>query len=728
MSVALLRNGLWAVVALMVSVGCGSAGPGTAPAPAPAREPLAAAPAAGTPEATAPDTVRPGRFDTGKMWTFENPPLDYFEEAYAFRPSAEWLLRARLAALRLPNCTASFVSPDGLVMSNHHCARESATAVSLPDEDLLANGFYASRPADERRVPDLHVDQLVEIRDVTAEVDRAAASRRGDAEQAAARDSAAGAIGERLGGELGLVCEVTSLYYGGRFSAYCYRRYEDVRLVFVPEGAVGYFGGDPDNFTYPRYAFDVSFFRVYGDDGRPLTAEHWFSWSDHGAREGDPVFVIGNPGSTSRLNTMAQLEYKRDLQYPFTIRLLESRAAILAQHMERFPETRSELINDYFSLTNSLKAYRGELAGLETPTLLARKAAFERDFRAAVAADSALARQYGRLWTEIADLRRRIARISPELNGLNQGGMVRSATLLAAAQLLQYGPAAASGQVPADVLSEFRAEVEAVAIDPELERSMLAAQLADAQALLGEDDPFVRAALAGRTPEEAARALLDASVVDDSTGRADLLDRPSAIATSADPALTLMRQALPRLQRVSQDYQQLIAQEEARTARLARALFEVYGTDIPPDATFTLRLADGLVAGYDYNGTRAPAFTTFYGMYDRNASHGGREEWALPERWIKPGPDFDLSTPLNLVTTNDIIGGNSGSPLINTAGELVGLIFDGNIESLPGDFIYTTEVARAVSVHSAGILEALRDLYRAERLVAEIEGARRPAR
>lgn len=727
MSVTLLRSGRWAVVTLIL-IGCGSAGPGTVPAPAPAREPPAATPMAETAEPSVADTVRAGRFDTGKMWTFENPPLDYFAEAYGFRPSTEWLASARLAALRLPNCTASFVSPDGLVMTNHHCAREGATAVSLPDEDLLANGFYASSQADERRVPDLHVDQLVEIRDVTGEVDRAAGLRRGDTEQAAARDSTAAAIGERLGGELGLLCEVTSLYNGGRFSAYCYRRYEDVRLVFVPEGSLGYFGGDPDNFTYPRYAFDVSFFRVYGDDGRPLSTEHWFSWSEGGAREGDPVFVIGNPGSTSRLNTMAQLEYKRDLQYPFTVRLLESRAAILDEHMKRFPETRSELINDYFSLTNSLKAYRGELAGLQTPALMARKAAFEREFRAAVARDSALSGRYGRLWTEIADLRRRIARISAELNGLNQGGMVRSSTLLAAAQLLQYGPAAASGQVPADVLSEFRAELEAVAIDPALERSMLAAQLADAQALLGNDDPFVRAGLAGRTPDEAAQALLDASVVDDSTGRADLLARPAAIATSADPALALMRQALPRLQRVSQDYQQLLAQEEARTARLARALFEVYGTDIPPDATFTLRLADGVVAGYDYNGTRAPAFTTFFGMYDRNASHAGREDWSLPERWLTRGPAFDLSTPLNLVSTNDIIGGNSGSPLINTAGEIVGLIFDGNIESLPGDFIYTTEAARAVSVHSEGILEALRDLYHADRIVSEIDGARRPTR
>jgi len=731
MSWNLLTGRRLALVALGFAAACGGGGAAPTPAPTPAAPPVAAAPA---PSPTTrepgplPDTVQAGRFDTGKMWTFENPPLDYFAEAYGFRPSAEWLARARLAALRLPNCTASFVSPHGLVMTNHHCAREAATAVSLPDEDLLTDGFAAAGGADERKVPELHVDQLREIRDVTDEVERAAAARRSEREQASARDSAVEAIGARLSGELGLTCEVTSLYHGGRFSAYCYERYEDVRLVFAPEASIGYFGGDPDNFTYPRYALDVSFFRVYGDDGQPISNDQWFSWSADGAREGDPVFVVGNPGSTSRLNTVAQLEYKRDVEYPFTIRLLESRAEILAAHMEHFPESRPELINDYFGLTNSLKAYRGELAGLETPSLMARKVAFERDFRAAVVADSALARRFGRLWTDIADVRRRLARISPELNALNQGGSVRSVTLLAAAQLLQYGPAAASGQVAQDVLTEFRNEVEALVIDPELEADILAAQLADAQMLLGNDDSFVRAALEGRRPEEAARALLAGSVVDDSAGRADLLARPAAIAESQDPALSLMRLALPRLQRLIGEYQQLIAQEEARTAQLARALFEVYGTTIPPDATFTLRLADGVVASYDYNGTRAPAFTTFYGMYDRNASQAGREEWALPERWLKRPEGFDLITPLNLVSTNDIIGGNSGSPMINTAGEIVGLIFDGNIESLPGDFIYTTESARAVSVHSAGILEALRDLYRADRIVQEIEAARRPSR
>jgi hypothetical protein len=656
------------------------------------------------------------------MWTFENPPLEYFEAEYGFRPSEEWLSHARLATLRLPNCTASFVSPAGLVMTNHHCARESATAVSLPGEDLLTDGFLAAAPEDERSVPDLYVDQLVEIHDVTAEV--VGTSPMAGAAQVAARDSAAAAIGERLGGDLGLSCEVTSLYYGGRYSAYCYQRYDDVRLVFAPEGAIGYFGGDPDNFTYPRYSFDVSFFRVYGEDGRPLSTDYWFPWSEAGAEEGDPVFVVGNPGSTSRLNTVAQLEYKRDLDYPFTIRLLESRAEVLAAHMDRRPETRQELINDYFSLRNSLKAFEGELAGLRNPSLMGRKVAFERDFQAAVAGDSGLEARYGRLWDEIADLRRRLGRISPELNGLNQGGFVRSVTLLAAAQLVQFGPAAASGRVPDDVLADFRAELEALVVDPELEQAILAAQLADARLLLGDDDPFVRAALGGQEPLEAAATLLQTSAVDDSAGRSGLLAEPASIATSADPAIVLMRQALPRLQRASRDYQQLLAQEEARTAQLARALFDVYGAAIPPDATFTLRLADGVVAGYEYNGTRAPAFTTFFGMYDRHFGQPDREEWVLPERWLTRPGAFDLDAPLNLVSTNDIIGGNSGSPLIDRDGAIVGLIFDGNIESLPGDFIYTTEAARAVSVHSAGILEALRDLYGADRIVREIEGAR----
>jgi hypothetical protein len=356
---------------------------------------------------------------------------------------------------------------------------------------------------------------------------------------------------------------------------------------------------------------------------------------------------------------------------------------------------------------------------------MARKAAFERNFRAAVAKTPELAARYGTLWNEIADLRQQIARLAPRLNALNQGGLLRSKTLELATGLLQYGPAAASGMVPEDQLAGFKAELAGATVNAELDIRILAAQLDDARTLLGADDPWVVEALGGRSALEAARAIVSGSALPDSARRAALLQQPGTVSGSADPALRLMRSALPRLQQVGQQVQQLTAQEEVRTGKLARALFEVYGSNIAPDATFTLRLADGVVNGYAYNGTEAPWFTTFHGVYDRFHSFAGREEWSLPRKWQSPPAAFDLKTPLNFVSTNDIIGGNSGSPVIDREGRVVGLIFDGNIESLPGDFIYTTEVARAVSVHSEGILEALRDLYGARRIVEELTATRR---
>jgi hypothetical protein len=712
---------------------CSSAAP--APAPAPARAPAgqASAPAArrdtlvlmGQPTVvgTLP-TVEAGRFDTGKMWTFEHPPLDYFQEAYGWRPTEQWLDHVRLSALRLPNCTASFVSPDGLVMSNHHCAREAETAVQRPGEDLLATGFYAATQAEERRVPDLYVDQLVQIKDVTADIQSAMRPGQSDQQEVEARDQKVDEVGQQLSQQTGLKCDVTSLYDGGEYSAYCYRRYTDVRLVFAVETQIGYFGGDYDNFTYPRYDLDVSMFRVYGPDGQPLKTSDYLAFSDSGATPGTPVFVIGNPGSTSRLMTVAQLEYRRDHYYPFVIGLLQSNADVLQQYMKRHPDQRTKYINDYFGYTNSLKAYTGELKGLQTPELMARKVAFEKKFRGAVAADTALERKYGSLWDDIASLRKRIGAIAPQLNALNQGGSLRSQTLATALGVVQYGHAAGSGMVPDSSLREFRQQLDTTHINPELDAMVLAAQLRDAEHLVGPDDPFVQAALQGRTPDSAAAAIVRGSAMPDSAKRAALLTDPARIALSTDPAIELMRDVLPRLARLYQQYQQLNDAEQVRTARLGRALYDVYGNSIPPDATFTLRLADGVVRGYEYNGTLAPPMTTFYGLYNRHFSHAGQADWALPPRWAKPPASFDLATPLDVVSTNDIIGGNSGSPMVNEAGRIVGLIFDGNIESLPGDFIYTTETNRAVAVHSRAILSALRDVYGATRIVHEIEAAK----
>jgi hypothetical protein len=656
------------------------------------------------------------------MWTFENAPVAYFREAYGFTATDEWLEHVRLASLRLPNCTASFVSPHGLVMSNHHCARGSASQVTREGEDLLTDGFYAATLEDERRVPGLWVDQLVTMEDVTSLVTGVVGPDQADPSSVQRLQEVQQAIGDSASDAHGLRCSVTSLYQGGKFSLYCFKRYDDVRLVFVPELQIGYFGGDADNFTYPRYVVDASFFRVY-QDGEPYRPEKFFVWSETGAQVGDPVFVIGNPGSTERLSTMAQLEFARDYREPMVVRLLQSRTDILSQYMDHHPETRPRYINQWFGWMNSLKLYRGRLEALNDPEIMGRKLGFEQQFQSAVSADPALDAKHGTVWAEIADVRTAMAEVYPTVMALNFSGSLRSQTLATAAEMLRYAAAVQRGE-PDSVTGPLRMRIANREIDTRLDRHLLAAQIEDVQSVLDPADPFAVQALGDtRDAESAAKTIIDGSPsVVDQEARAAMLDDPARCLDSREPAFVLAREALPRFEQARQRYGRLSARESAHTAQLARALFDVYGTDLPPDATFTLRIADGVVATYDYNGTKAPAWTTFYGMYDRHYSHQGDDQWALPDRWLDPPADFDMSVPLNMVSTNDITGGNSGSPVINTDLEVVGLIFDSNIEGLSGDFIYTTEVARSVSVRVEGILEALRHMYRVGRIVEELTG------
>ena len=384
----------------LVAAGCASSG-SQQPAPV---QPVAAAPE--TVEVETPyKALEPGRFDMGKMWTFENAPLDYFEEEYDFRPSQDWLDHVRLASLRLPNCTASFVSSDGLVVTNHHCARESTSSVSEEGESLLDDGFYATTMAEERRVPDLYVDQMILMEDVTATVREAVTAMASQERQAEEREARQEAIGDSVSALHELECSVTELYNGGKYSLYCFKRYDDVRLVFTPELKIGYYGGDPDNFTYPRYNLDVTFFRVYDEDGNPYQPERYYGWSETGAAEGDPVFVIGNPGSTSRLSTMAQLEFNRDYNEPILVHLLQTRTDVLKHYMDHHPETRDDLINDWASWMNALKLYMGREKALNDPTVMGRKLGWELAVREAVANDRELRAKYAHLWDEIAQLR-----------------------------------------------------------------------------------------------------------------------------------------------------------------------------------------------------------------------------------------------------------------------------------------------------------------------------------
>ncbi len=676
------------------------------------------------------DTVQARRFDNGKMWTFDAPPVEYFREAYDFAPDSAWFARARLGTLRLPNCTASFASPHGLVLTNHHCGRDHATAVGQSGEDILENGFYASGLEAERPVPGLYVDQLVAIRDVTERIEGAVADAETAAERAEARRAAIERIQEEIaaerGGEAaGVHVEVIPLYNGARYSAYVFRRYDDVRLVMIPELQLGYFGGDPDNFTYPRYALDMALFRVY-EDGAPLETEHYFPWSEEGADAGDPVFVVGNPGSTLRLETVPQLQFRRDVQEPAVLAFLESRTAALEAYAEAEEEGPSDALqNEIFGLRNAMKLYRGRVQALEDPYLIARRRDDQQAFLDSIEATPALRSAYGGLVDSMAAIQKQKRAYADAHRAflLTDNPNYSSATLRRALLARQYVNRRAEGASGAP-LDALREQLQGVADQPAgIDRRFLEARLRDLQTYFGENHAVVREALQGQSPEEAAAAIVETSVLADSAETAAVLAADTL--SAEDPALRLVEARWPRLQEYQSAWAGLGAREQEVARRLGQARFELYGTRIPPDATFSLRLADGVVKGYPYNGTEAPPRTTFYGLYAHYAAHGPGSAWDLPERWLEPPGTFDRATPLNLVSTNDITGGNSGSPLLNQNLEVVGLVFDGNIESLAGTYIYMPDRGmRAVSVDVRGMLEALDEIYDADRLVLEVtEGA-----
>ena len=515
--------------------------------------------------------------------------------------------------------------------------------------------------------------------------------------------------------------QVISLYNGGQYSAYVFRRYDDVRLAFAPEDALGFFGGDPDNFTYPRYSLDFALFRAYTDDGEPLdTEDNFFAWSEDGTEPGELVFVIGNPGSTTRLQTVAQLEYRRDVQEPAILNLYSSRADVYENFVDEYPDAPEtpEIEDTYFSLSNARKAYTGRVEGLRDPYIIARRGALERQFRDDLMADAELSAEYGTLIDQLAANRLEARELGAEYGaflGMNPGSVVASNVLTRALFAYAYGQT----QNP-----NLRNTVLGVEDDrpAALEQMLIEARLRDFVTYFGEDSPIVRDILDGRTPAEAAQEIYANSAFTTQAGTEAALE--GDLTASADPALAVAAAIFPRYAQYQQQAGVLGAQAGELGSQLGRARFEVYGTDLPPDATFSLRINDGVVRGYPYNGTIAPPYTTFYGLYDHYYSYLPTEEYdeffELPEQWL-PIPDaLDLTTPYNFVTTNDIIGGNSGSPMLNRDLEIVGVAFDGNIQSLPGDYIYLSEQNRTVGVDSRGMMEALESVYNAERLVDEL--------
>jgi hypothetical protein len=671
-----------------------------------------------------PDTVKAGKWDMGKMWTFEKPPVDYFAQTYNFRPSEEWFTKVRKAALRFGGgCTASFISEDGLIMTNHHCARNIVFKGQKDGEDFLKDGFYAGDESNERRIPDLFIEQLIYIEDVTEKINEALLTAKTDEERVEIKKAKSEElVNEAESKNPGLDFQVVPLYNGGRHSLYGYKKYDDVRLVFAPDLRTAKMGGDYDNFTYPRYGLDCMFFRAY-ENGKPITTQDYFGWSEKGADEGEAVFVIGNPGSTSRINTIAQMEYERDFQNLPIVEWLGDLYKIIEEQVLDGNTENYKMIAELYSIGNGLKVYDGIYKGLNDPYLIARKKDFEKNFKSAVMSNPKLKAKYGHIWDEVAEGRKQLKPIARELFGYNFNRRYMPELFRVASTLVTIAETKKS-----DPNKYSEAKLDSIAgtffpssMNLESQRRYLQVQVNLIFRNLAQNKELINMLFSDKTGSDARDYLLSTSKLMDIGYRDGLLKGSSDdVLTSDDPVIKFILTAKKKFMEYGKINKEILQRDAINNSLLGEALFEVYGESIPPDATFTLRINDGVVKGYDYNGTTAPVKTTFYGVLDRYHSFGKKFPFNLPKIWENLPKEFDLSTPLNFITTNDIIGGNSGSPMINKDGKIVGLVFDGNIESLTADFIYTDEANRAIAVHSQGMVEAISDLYGAKKLATEI--------
>jgi hypothetical protein len=634
----------------------------------------------------------------------------------------------RLASVRfMDGGSGSFVSPDGLMITNHHVGLGCIQNVSSTASDFVKTGFYA--PTREREVacPGYEVNVLASLQDVTARVLGATRPEMSDAQARAARKAATAAIENECAARTKLRCDVVSLYQGGEYQLYQYRKYTDVRLVFAPEQSMAFFGGDPDNFTFPRHDLDICLMRAY-ENGQPLKPASYLRWTGKGVADGDLVFVSGHPGSTARLETMARLEYLRDKAYPFRLKQLRQRIGVLKAYAALGEEQRRRALDAIFGYENSLKASEGFDAALHDAPALARKAAAEQALRAQVAADAALAQATGDPWASVAAIQQKAGARAAEVRLV---GFAGARLLETAGRIVQYVAEVRKPNeqryeeyVDSNLDSLRNRLFSAAPVHEDLELVTLGDQFELALDTLGPDHPFVKAALQGRRPAAAAQAALSGTRLQDPAVRKALVEGgEAAVAASTDPLIQLARRIDPLAREVRRFVEDEVDAPTTRAMeKVAQARWKVYGKTLPPDATFTLRFSYGTVKGYPGLGTQLAPFTTYYGLFDRSVSHAGKEPWALAPRWQERRQALELATPLNFVSTNDIIGGNSGSPVVDRAGEFVGIVFDMNVESLAWNYYFDDARGRTVSVDARGIVEALGKVYQAEALVRELTG------
>ncbi|MEA2630937.1 MAG: hypothetical protein QOE66_1156, partial [Chloroflexota bacterium] len=606
------------------------------------------------------------------MWVFNNLPLKRLQEKYGFAPSPGWIEHLRSSAVRFNSGgSGSFVSADGLVMTNHHVGADMLQKISTAEKDYYKDGFLARSYDEEVKAPDLELNVLVGIEDVTDRVNAAVEPGLDDATAAVARRGAMATIEKESQDRTGLRSDVVTLYQGGQYHLYTSKKYTDVRLVFAPEFDIAFFGGDPDNFEYPRYDLDVCFFRAY-EDGKPARPAHHLSWSPSGSKDGDLVFVAGHPGHTSRLNTLAHLEYLRDVSFPFMLDMLRDREAFLLDYGKKGPEQARQAKEDLFGYQNSLKARTGGLQGLRTPELLARKREAEDELRARIDADPEKKAAYGDAWDKIAAAQKVASQIRLQLNFLETGLAFDSQLFSFARTLVRL--AEEKTKPNPDRLREYRDSAldslklrlfSDAPIYPEYEKAKLAHSLVYWKKLMGATDPMVGRVLRGRTPEQAAKDLVDGTRLADVAVRKELAEKsPEALAESDDPMIKLALAVDADARALRKRFEDEIeGVHTAQYARIARAIFAERGDTVYPDATFTLRLAFGTVEGYEHEGKTLPPYTTIAGAFEHAQAHGNKPPYELPPSWFKARDERRqrLDTPLNFVSTADIIGGNSGS-------------------------------------------------------------------